>query len=246
MSQEKKGFMHIDGDEGFQSRSKSVFEGLNTLEPPKEIENSPSREVTRGNRRRPNHVPDHVLHPAKWTKYSLEEDGSEHLGRLNAHEVNKHAALSFLNELKDRRKSVDKDENTAEKDEDMRENFSEKHSFSKPCTTNTESASEENKSLVSQKQGVTVMPEYVVGKTKAQNKRKQLETNNPSSSNQKIRSDIQISHLLQSEQESDSTGQDDGNRGVSESKKVVFTKRKHSKNIRKHRSDEDDDSAINK
>lgn len=240
MTQEKKDFMKIDGDAVFQNRAKSIFEGLDGLEPQKETESSSPRERTAGKRRRPHQVPDHVLHPEKWTKYSLEEDGSEHLERLNPNEVNRQAAFSFLNELKDRRKSASKDENGANKDSSSIENKSEKHSFTKASERSTDSYSEERDSQGSSKQGVNVMPEYVVGQTKHQNKRKRVETGKPAfSSNQQVGTEVQINHLLQAEQESDETDQVESNTEAQKSEKVVFVKRKHSRNIRKHQSDDD-------
>jgi len=238
MTQEKKEFMKIDGDAGFQNRAKSIFEGLDGLEPQKETERSSSRERASAKRRRPQQVPDHVLHPEKWTKYSLEEDGSEHLGRLNPNEVNRHAAFSFLNELKDRKRSIDKDKNTTEKDSSSQEKQSEKHSFTKASERTTQSSSEDHRPQESSKQGVNVMPEYVVGQTKQHNKTKRTETGQLSSSKQQFGSGVQINHLLQAEQET-VADQDESNIEEQKSEKVVFAKRKHSRNIRKHKSDDE-------
>ncbi|KXJ27777.1 hypothetical protein AC249_AIPGENE9120 [Exaiptasia diaphana] len=178
MAQEKKEFLHIDGDEGFQSRAKSIFESLDNLEPSKESEKSASPDVARGKRRRPNQVPDHVLHPEKWTKYSLEEDGSESLGRLSANEVNRHAALSFLNEMKNRRKNIEKEAYLSSDEKH--------HTFAKPCAKDKDATSTD-KEHATCKQGVNVMPEYVVEQNDIHYKEKVAFTKHKHRQNRNIR-----------------------------------------------------------
>lgn len=240
MAQEKKDFLHINGDEGFQSRANSIFESLDNLEPSKESEKSPPRHVSGGKRRRPNQVPDHVLHPEKWTKYSLEEDGSESLGRLSANEVNRHAALSFLNDLKNRRKTTEKESDSSGDQSDNEKH----HSFAKPRDKLTDTSSTDRQHAIS-KQGVTVMPEYVVGKTKTEtktSKKKKITSvtslSSTSSTSQHTHADVHISHLLDTDLEPNESELKEHDK-----EKVVFTKHKHrqSRNIRKQRSNDGDE-----
>lgn len=111
-----------DVDSSFQNRSNSIFERLGSLEQSNEnsivrteLETAGKRQrnVNRsrnsprsGSRRLPARVPQHVLSPEKWTKYSLENDGSENFRGMNEHGLNKHVAHSFLADLK-KRKSVE-------------------------------------------------------------------------------------------------------------------------------------------
>ena len=44
-----------------------------------------------------------VRSPDKWAKYSLADDGTNDLKGLTADQVNKHAALQFLDEIKKRK-----------------------------------------------------------------------------------------------------------------------------------------------
>lgn len=235
MPHENKEFLHITGDEGFQNRAKSVFEGLDSLEPSKQSGESRSRANSRAvKRRRPNQVPDHVLNPGKWTKYSLEEDGSQSLGRMSANEVNRHAALSFLDELKKRKKSSEK--NSLESKFNENQNVTDSashHAFEKPSPKNVDSTPKN----VIIKQGVNVMPEYVVGKTKNSAKSKKIIASANSSSDTKT-ADIHISHLLHEDGE-----KDDIDDMSIDKQKCGFSKSKPGKkrNIRKQRPNDDDE-----
>ena len=53
--------------------------------------------------RRPAKAPDFVRNPGKWAKYSLADDGTNELKGLTADQVNKHVALQFLDEIKNRK-----------------------------------------------------------------------------------------------------------------------------------------------
>jgi hypothetical protein len=124
MADSKSDFICLkDVDTSFQNRSNSIFGRLGTLEASNEnsgveTEDETARKEQRSvnkarnnsprsaSRRLPARVPQHVLSPEKWTKYSLENDGSDEFRGLNEHSLNKHAAHSFLSDLK-KRKSVE-------------------------------------------------------------------------------------------------------------------------------------------
>ena len=119
MADSKSEFLRLkDVDPSFQNRSNNIFDGLSSLEPSNEnssastedesaVKNQRTPKRSRNNSRRlPARVPQHVLSPEKWTKYSLESDGSEGFQGLNEHSLNKHAAHSFLADLM-KRKSVE-------------------------------------------------------------------------------------------------------------------------------------------
>lgn len=124
MADSKSDFIRLkDVDSSFQNRSNSIFGRLGTLEPSNEnsgvsTEDETARKEQRSvnkarnnssrsaSRRLPARVPQHVLSPEKWTKYSLENDGCDEFRGLNEHSLNKHAAHSFLADLK-KRKSVE-------------------------------------------------------------------------------------------------------------------------------------------
>lgn len=259
MSEKNSDFLHIHGDKDFQKRSESVFASLDRLEPQKEEEKELKRTISK----RPHKVPDHVLHPQKWTKYSLEEDGSEQMGRMNANDINKHAALSFLDELKERRKSGSGSQSSKKsadfvKDSDFGKNIAEsKLHFSKPRSTDNTEMETERISFGSQKDGVHTMPEYVVGKAKLPAKAKKPEP--PMPKDDKGTKDVQIEHLLEEEEDEmvDKDTKDSGE-GLSvtieesekrdskkEEVKFAKRKRKQEKNIRKHVKISDDDDEEN-
>lgn len=108
-------------DSSFQNRSNSIFDKLSSLEPANENSSASIGNETRrkkqedtnksrnisprsgGSKRLPARVPQHVLSPEKWTKYSLENDGTENLKGINEHSLNMFAAHSFLADLKKRK-----------------------------------------------------------------------------------------------------------------------------------------------
>ncbi|XP_031551506.1 protein TSSC4-like [Actinia tenebrosa] len=246
MSEKDSDFLHIQGDIDFQERSKSVFSSLDRLEPKNEEE----KELKKAISRRPHKVPDHVLHPDKWKKYSLEEDGSERMGKMNASDINKHAALSFLNELKERKKSEDTSQSNKETADAVAKEL---HiSFHKPKSTDNPKTETKRKSVGIQKDGVHMMPEYVVGKAKLPAKSKKLETSMPKDKGKK---DVQIGHLLEKEEEEivdeDVKGPGEGpyvamedtEKEDSKKEEVRFAKRKRKQemNIRKHVKVSDDE-----
>ena len=99
-------YLHIRGDSKFQQRSNAVFSCLDNLEPhsadiaPENDTVSPLGRCKK---------PDHVLHPERWKKYSL-EDVKETVDGLSGDELNRHTALSFLEDLR-KRKAQDETRN---------------------------------------------------------------------------------------------------------------------------------------
>ncbi|XP_065051336.1 uncharacterized protein LOC135681011 [Rhopilema esculentum] len=123
MDDANKGSFALSGvDAKFRARNSAIFSGLSDLEEKHEQEVSkddPFSENVPVKRqpRKPQRVPQHVLHPEKWTEYSLEEDGTQQLckeGKIGD-ELNKNVALNFLEDLRKRKEDEDKNssENTS-------------------------------------------------------------------------------------------------------------------------------------
>ena len=66
-------------------------------------------------------IPDHVKHPSKWTKYSIEEDGSEKFAELTSDQVNSRTALLFINHMKSQCSSATGTSSTLQKDNTLQE-----------------------------------------------------------------------------------------------------------------------------
>eukprot|EP00794_Sanderia_malayensis_P016999 gene16999-18711_t len=117
MEKDDTSFTHLNADGQFQSRSDAIFSNLANLEKKHEKEipvEDPFAENFEGGRRGkrvPSRVPEHVLKPDKWKKYSLEEDGTgsshhHHQGRENksGDSLNEKIATDFLQELSERKR----------------------------------------------------------------------------------------------------------------------------------------------
>ena len=160
MTEKKDGFLQIGGDSDFQGRSNSIFGCLDKLEPDQKTEKCETESKPLG-ARAPKRVPDHVLHPEKWTKYSLEEDGTEKNAGMTGDALNRHAALSFMDEIRKRTENSCKSVELASDVE-----MAEKHVFSKSAIKHKMEVDEiPPKSLLVD--GVNIMPEYVVGQSPA-------------------------------------------------------------------------------
>lgn len=160
MTEKKDEFLRIGGDSDFQGRSNSIFGCLDKLEPEQKTEKSETESKPFG-ARAPKRVPDHVLHPEKWTKYSLEEDGSEKNAGLTGDALNRHAALSLMDEIRKRKENSNK---SVELESDVV--MAEKHVFSKSAVKHKMEVDEiPPKSLIVD--GVNIMPEYVIGQSPA-------------------------------------------------------------------------------
>lgn len=222
----KAKYSQINGDDGFQQRSSAVFSCLDRLEPARESE------PQRTGRRFPRQVPDHVVHPEKWTKYSLEDDGTSGLQGATGDAANRNIALSFLDDLRKRRASESNHESasrgpTAEA-RDGKPVFSAK---SKVEAAKATKLCAERQSRV--KDGVNVMPEHVVGKTpkKGSVAPARVQRAADGSRSAEPRQAVGLEHLLdeRDELEEPSMQAEEHLGGVAEGK-VVFTKRKSRRN----------------
>lgn len=166
MTEKKDEFLQIGGDSDFQDRSNSIFGCLDKLEPEQKTENSEAESKSL-EPRAPKRVPDHVLHPEKWTKYSLEEDGSEKNTGMTGDALNRHTALSFMDEIRKRKENSCK---SAELESDVV--MTEKHVFSKSAIKHKMEVDEvPPRSLIVE--GVNTMPEYVIGQSPAKTPKRQ-------------------------------------------------------------------------
>ena len=189
MTEKKDGFLRIGGDSDFQGRSNSIFGCLDKLEPEQKTEKSDTESKPLG-ARAPKRVPDHVLHPEKWTKYSLEEDGTEKIaGTLTGDALNRHAALSFMDEIRKRKENASK---SVELESDVA--MAEKHVFSKSAIKHKMEVDEiPPKSLLVD--GVNIMPEYVIGQSLAKTPKTQSQAHPAKKTVHTPRDTVCLEHL---------------------------------------------------
>lgn len=243
----KPKYSHIDGDNNFQERSTAVFGCLDNLEPAKE-RNPPKKP----GRRLPHRVPDHVVHPEKWTKYSLEEDGTSSYQGVSGDVANRNIALSFLDDLRKRRSSETKGETTS--NEPIVRDDNRKIVFSKDAVlkskaemdvTKAVELSAESQSRV--KGRVNVMPEYVVGQTpkKCSKARVAKCSDAGSAAADKTELDVGLEHLQEQDQPTESCMQAEQQQDEMAGDKVTFAKRKNRgrKAIRKRGAEEELDNG---
>ena len=230
MTAKKEDFLRISGDLDFQNRSDSIFGSLDNLEPEQKSETESKPHGPRA----PKHVPDHVLHPQKWTKYSLEDDGTDKSTGMSGEALNRHVALSFLDDIRKRKEDL-----TMNSESESDVVMTEKHVFSKSAIKHKMEIDEAP--LQSQiVEGVNIMKEYVVGLSPAKTTRREYKK---LSGDKKLNSSgesVSLGHLEEREVgDSDS----DISAGVSEPveeqhEKVKFAKRKVKKRsgLREHKS----------
>ncbi|EFA11351.1 U5 small nuclear ribonucleoprotein TSSC4 [Tribolium castaneum] len=182
-------FMLKNSNKNFMERQKSIFDQLSTLtcnlqkdeemevEGPK-VSNRANRSVMRQFRgkesifKRPQDpvsknymrtIPDFKKNPHKWTKYSLADVKDEDMSDRS----NTKAALSFLNELKNRNSEM-----VTDKSEEMK-----KIVFKKVHTTTVKDNLKSEDEKPSFRSSKVVMPEYVVGqKVKKDKKNKKIQS----------------------------------------------------------------------
>lgn len=238
MAEKKEDFLRISGDSDFQGRSNSIFGCLDKLEPEQKADDSEIERKPHGARlpSRPRRVPDHVLHPEKWTKYSLEEDGSDKIPGMSGDALNRHAALSFMDEIRNRKENAPKE--NSESDVEM----TEKHVFSKSAIKHKMEVDETppRSQIV---EGVNVMAEYVVGRSRAKVPKTQL-----SSAENPLRSpedSVELDHLQDQEASDDSTEKTENvsDSATVEKQEGSFLKRKVKvrRGLRERKSTEDDE-----
>lgn len=236
MTEKKDGFLRIGGDSDFQGRSNSIFGCLDSLEPEQKTEKIETESKPLG-ARAPKRVPDHVLHPEKWTKYSLEEDGTEkNAGMLTGDALNRHAALSFIDEIRKRKENTNKN---VEFESDVV--MAEKHVFSKSAIKHKMEVDEiPPKSLLVD--GVNIMPEYVIGQSPAKTPKTQSQAYPAGDA-------VCLEHLK--EQDALEKGTDNVSSEITkisksageDKEKTTFTKRKVKARggLREHKPSEDDE-----
>ena len=245
MTEEKDGFLRIGGDSDFQGRSNSIFGCLDKLEPEQKTEKIETDSKPRAlGARAPKRVPDHVLHPEKWTKYSLEEDGTEkNAGMLTGDALNRHAALSFMDEIRKRKENSNK---SVELESDVV--MAEKHVFSKSAIKHKMEVDEiPPKYLLVD--GVNIMPEYVIGQSPAKTPKTQSQAYPAKKTPHSPGEAVHLEHL--SEEDALEKGVDNVSSEITkisksageEKERTTFTKRKVKARVglREHRPSEDDE-----
>ena len=171
--------------------------------------------VSRGSRRRPVQIPDHVTNPQKWTKYDLRDDGtknSDYEG-LTSDQVNRKAAFKFLNRIR----TESRDQEITPTSDDIKERSMK---FKKPLRSKVireEVVGGADCSVVSLgrqrdsgthqvSSGTRVMPEYVVG-AKQQHAPRPVRRLSGTTRERKTASSVALSHLDEKDEEEED---DDG------------------------------------
>ena len=246
MSEKKDDFLQIGGDSNFQDRSNAIFGCLDKLEPEQKAEKSETESKPLGPRA-PKRVPDHVLHPEKWTKYSLENDGSENNTGMTGDALNRQTALSFIEEIRKRKENTCK---SAELESDVV--MAEKHVFSRSAIKHKMEVDEElpRSQIV---EGVNIMPEYVVGQSPAKTPKRQAQqaqsADKTKHSPQKSPGDgVCLEHLEEQETveiTSENTKEVSGS-AEEQKERATFAKRKVKARgrLREHKSSVDDDELF--
>lgn len=250
MSKKREQYIRISGDDNFHDRSNTIFGCLDSLEPAKQDE---SKETSP---RIPPRVPDHVLHPAKWTKYSLTDDGSESYRGLSGEVANRNIALSFLDELQKRKASGSKSEVTSDDPTDSSQKEEKKLHFSKDSRKRkmeVDDSKKEDTSVESQSQvkdGVNVMPEYVVGQTPKKSSRMCVSIKSSDKcATSEGGHEVGLEHLQEQEQHSEAdVRQEEAPLSKAGEEQASFVKKKtrSRKGIRKRGAEESDDCSAQK
>ena len=230
MEEKKDDFMRISGDSDFQGRSNSIFGSLDKLEPVQKSETETELKPPRA----PKHVPDHVLHPEKWTKYSLEDDGTDTNTGLSGDALNRHVAFSFIGEIRKRKQTPSADA-CVESDVVM----SEKHVFSKSAFKHEKEEGEGHpKSQIVE--GVNVMPEYVIGVSPAKTPKREQTTQPHDKKLHSPGDTVCLDHL--EENETLEGSENVSGSGGEQQDGAKFVKRKFkSRRLREHKSSTEDE-----
>lgn len=238
MSEKKDDFLRIGGDSNFQDRSNAIFGCLDKLEPEQKAEKSETESKPLGPRA-PKRVPEHVLHPEKWTKYSLEYDGTENNTGMTGDALNRQTALSFLEEIRKRKENTCK---SAELESDVV--MAEKHVFSKSAIKHKMEVDEDH-SRSQIVEGVNIMPEYVVGQSPAKTpKRQPPQAQSADKTKHSPGDGVCLEHLEEQETVETARSTKEVSDSAEEQKeKATFTKRKVKVRgrLREHKSSVDDD-----
>eukprot|EP00112_Aurelia_sp_Birch-Aquarium-sp1_P025916 Seg888.25 transcript_id=Seg888.25/GoldUCD/mRNA.D3Y31 product="hypothetical protein" protein_id=Seg888.25/GoldUCD/D3Y31 len=257
-SPDKDPFVLPAGNAQFRSRNDAIFGSLTALEQkhenvtPKDdpFSEADVAEKQRRKPRRPAMVPDHVLHPQKYTKYSLEEDGTKSYGhgaddgsRLSSSQgdqLNKRVALDFLKDLKERKIKDQKDTN--KEDDDVSPEKSSLKRKRDQVIADEEQAgreslgSDEAKSSTGSSGACHKMQTYEFGRRHENKEGKNL---HKTDIDVEVGKELNLSHL---EDEKSDLITDADVASISDNSKSKFSKsRKVKRNLRKsHHSEEDD------
>lgn len=128
-------------------------------------------------------IPDFKKHPHKWTKYSLSDVKDEDISERG----NTKAALSFLNELKQRREFEIQNESDEE---------SKKIIFNRPKSHSITIKCDKEELKPNFQSSKVVMPEYVVGQ-----RVKKQKSRNKEGIKEKKKNELKLDHLLENEDE---------------------------------------------
>ena len=153
--------------------------------------------VTR-ERHRPARVPCHVVHPKKWTKYDLSDDGTKNsdFKGLSSDQVNRKAAFEFLNTLKHKDSETTPSETTPT-DTSLPLKFKKPSKVMKEVSKETKDHDHDHQSVSGpHSSGAMLMPEYVVGAKKQQRPARPTAQASRSSA-----SSVMLSHLGNDDEE---------------------------------------------
>ncbi len=255
-SSDQPSFSPSNVDAGFQSRRNAIFAGLTDLEKKHEKEISTDDpfaenfDAERLRNRRPKRVPDHVLHPQKWQKYSLEEDGtdSKDYESVSGDNLNKRIATNFLQELADRKKKEKKDDDDDDYDLEAMDT-NEKVVFQKPENLkrkledleNDDTRAEKDDFNESQRSGCCIrMKTYEFGQKSQKPQKDEKPVDKIKTSIELSGKELALSHLEENDEEGKSKESNVGNHIEIEKVKPKFDEhRKIKRNIRKPVVEED-------
>lgn len=144
--------------------------------------------------------PEYMRHPKKWTRYNLDDDGSQHSAYkgLNDEQINRKAALDFIHKLRQDKTTTSVDEKSVEP--------SDKIVFKKPIirpqNKHTDHPTNRGGGGVHYEGTIHKMPEYFVGLTAQKSSQKPpkssfkvVDKDTSCSNNKKSCQIIQLSHL---------------------------------------------------
>lgn len=186
VNEPKPSYVESDSDEDspmtnpiIQRQSKNQFFGQkNVFKTPK----VPLKRALAASR-----IPDHLINPHKWTKYSLEDVTSEHMSER----ANTTAALSFLKELANRKEEAETDMGVVEK----------KIVFQKSVIVQNKLDDDGQEEKMRFRSTKVIMPEYVVGQKIKFEKKKRSTKAGKNVAATKL---LKLDHLMEEEDDADS------------------------------------------
>ena len=263
-SLDKDPFVHSNGNDQFRSRNEAIFGSLMALEQKHEDatpKDDPFSEVDVSEKqhrrlRKPARVPDHVLHPQKYTKYSLEEDGTKTYGHddkdgghhgssaTQGDQLNKRVALDFLKDLRQRKGKEKKCANKEAADisfekSSLKRKRDEVMADEERAMRDSVGSEEANGSSFGSLGSCHKMQTYKFGQ-----KHEKKEVKNPQKTDIDVEAgkELNLSHLEDENDEKNNSITDVDTASKSDYSKSKFNKnRKVKKNLRKSHNAEEDD-----